>query len=323
MGFSHMPVAKLLRHHQQQMEFFANQIETTDNVREAARNNVLRDVEGVPVSRALSLLCDDVRRVARGVKFAVERNGKVVWRDGIQVISEIWAYYPEDQYAFMRLGFADYSVQSGTSSKFAVYSRNIKNEKFNEQREQYYMAMADSLDRAIKNVKKFMRRYAVHEVADMSLDTFQSKLGGAVWTASSAYSDAYSSVIKHGSFHNEMRSLVLNGYQFNDPTFGVAVKDMLAKLDEQMAKQYEQHHGYYVQVREFMGEQVFDVIAVLDIKKATRAMVGAHRTYKGEELLELDENLPNRLAALSMLEDGAFVEGLGHKVSATSYWVLK
>ena len=323
MTFSHMPVAKVVKDHQRQMEYMANQINTTDEAESRARAHYLRDVDGVPVHHLLAEMCKEVRKVARGVKFAVERNGKSQWRDGMQVISEIWAYFPEDQYAFMRLGFADYSVQSGTSSKFAVYSRNIKNEKFNDQREQYHMAMADSLDRAMKNIKKFMRRYGVHEVAQMSLDTFQSKLGSAVWTASSAYSEAYSTVTKHGSFHNEMRSLVLNGYQFNDPAFGAAVKDMLAKLDEQMAKQYEQHHGYYVQVREYMGEQVFDVIAVLDIKKATRSMVGAHRTYKGEELMELDENLPNRLAALSMLDDGAFVEGLGHKVSATSYWVLK
>jgi hypothetical protein len=98
---------------------------------------------------------------------------------------------------------------------------------------------------------------------------------------------------------------------------------MLAKLDEQLAKQYEAHHGYYVQVREYLGEQVFDVIVVLDVKKATGRSVGTHRTYKSEELAEVDENLPSRLATLSMLENGAFVEGLGHKVSETSYWVLK
>lgn len=323
MTFSHMPVAKVVKDHQRQMEFFANNIETTDDARQERRAAVMRDVDGVPVSRALSMLCEEVRRMARGVKFAVERNGKSQWRDGEQVISEIWAYFPEDQYAFMRLGFADYSVQSGTSSKFAVYSRNIRNEKFKEDREQYHMAMADTLERAVKNAKKFMRRYGVHEVAAMSLDTFQTKLNGAVWATSAEYNNAYSAVTQHGSFHNEMRSLVMNNYQFNDPAFGGLVKDMLKKLDEQMAKQYEQHHGYYVQVREYMGEQVFDVIAVLDVKKATAARVGAHRTYKGEELIELDENLPNRMAALSMLEDGAFVEGLGHKVNATCYWVLK
>lgn len=323
MTFNHMPVAKLMRDHQRQMEFFANQVETTDDERDARRAAVMRDVDGVPVSRALSMLCDEVRRMARGVKFAVERNGKSQWRDGMQVISEIWAYFPEDQYAFMRLGFADYSVQSGTTSKFAVYSRNIKNEKFNDQREQYHMAMADTLDRAVKNAKKYMRRYGVHEVAQMSLDTFQTKLNGAVWATSAEYNNAYAAVTQHGSFHNEMRSLVMSGYQFNDPAFGAAVKDMLKKLDEQMAKQYEQHHGYYVQVREYMGEQVFDVITVLDVKKTTRSMVGSHHTYKADELDTVDENLASRLAALSMLEDGAFVEGLGHKVSATSYWVLR
>lgn len=323
MTFSHMPVAKVVKDHQRQMEFFANHIETTDDARQARRAAVMREVDGVPVSRALSMLCEEVRRMARGVKFAVERNGKSQWRDGEQVISEIWAYFPEDQYAFMRLGFADYSVQSGTASKFAVYSRNIKNEKFKEDREQHHMAMADTLERAVKNAKKFMRRYGVHEVAQMSLNNFQAKLGSAAWTASSEYNDAYRAVVGHGSFHNEMRALVNSGYQFNDIAFGAAVKDMLTKLDEQMAKQYEQHHGYYVQVREYMGEQVFDVITVLDVKKATASRVGAHRTYKAEELDALDENLSARLAALSMLDNDAFVEGLGHKVSPTSYWVLK
>lgn len=323
MTFSHMPVAKVVKDHQRQMEYMANQINTTDEAESRARAHYLRDVDGVPVHHLLAEMCKEVRKVARGVKFAVERNGKSQWISGFQVISEIWAYYPEDQYAFMRLGFADYSVQSGTSNKYAIYARNIKNEKFNEQREQYHMAMADSLDRAMKNIKKFMRRYGVHEVAQMSLNNFQAKLGSAAWTASSEYNDAYRAVVGHGSFHNEMRSLVNSGYQFNDIAFGAAVKDMLAKLDEQMAKQYEQHHGYYVQVREYMGEQVFDVIVVLDVKKANAAKVGAHRTYKAEELVELDENLPNKMAALSMLDDGAFVEGLGHKVSPTSYWVLK
>jgi hypothetical protein len=68
---------------------------------------------------------------------------------------------------------------------------------------------------------------------------------------------------------------------------------------------------------------VFDVIAVLDVRKASSKHVGAHRTYKAEELNDVDENLASRLAALSMLENDAFVEGLGHKVSPTSYWVLK
>ena len=323
MAFSHMPVTKLMRDHQRLMEYMANQINTTDEDRERIRAARTRMIEGAPVHRALANLCDEVSKVARGVRFAVARNGKAQWFEGFQVISEIWAYFPGDEFACMRLGYADYSVREGSGSKYVVYSRNIKNEKFNDQREQHFMLMAESLPRAVANVKKTLRRYTVAEVAGMSLDTFQTKLNGAVWATSAEYNNAYAEVTQHGSFHNEMRSLVRDNYQFNDPAFGAAVKNLLTKLDEQTAKQYEQHHGYYVQVREYMGEQVFDVITVLDVKKSTAAKVGPHHTYKAEELTELDENLPNKMAALSMLDNGAFVEGLGHKVSPTSYWVLK
>jgi len=321
MTFSHMKVAKVQGSHAHAREQYEDFPLPKCNV---------QFVEGVPVHALLGKLCDGVRAMHRNIRFALHRNGKTQWVDGQPVEGEIWAYFDGDEYATMRLGYADYSVQSG-GNKYAVYSRTISNDEFNEGREQYHMAMADSLERALKNVKKHMRRYAPSEIALMSVADFQNKLRQPAWQASSEYNSAYEAVIKNGSFHNEMRSLVLNNYQFNDPVFGGLVKDMLAKLDEQMTRQYEAHHGYYVQVREYLGEQVFDVIAVLfdviavlDVKKATaRTEVGAHRTYKAEELDDVDENLASRLAALSMLENDAFVEGLGHKVSPTSYWVLK
>jgi len=322
MAFQHMKVATIQRSHERAREQHETAINTVTEAGIKEKQRMTQIVEGVPVHSLLGKLCDGVRAMHRNIRFALHRNGKTQWVDGQPVVCEIWAYFDGDEYATMRLGYADYSVQSG-NSKYAVYSRTIRNDKFNEDREQYHMAMADSLERALKNVKKHMRRYMVNEVALMSMSDFQTKLHQPMYAASSGYNSAYEAVIKNGSFHNEMRSLVINNYQFNDPVFGGLVKDMLAKLDEQMTKQYEAHHGYYVQVREYMGEQVFDVIAVLDVKKATGRSVGTHRTYKSEELAEVDENLPSRLATLSMLENGAFVEGLGHKVSPTSYWVLK
>lgn len=322
MTYQHMKVATLQRSHDRAKQDFETSINTTNEEGRQERQRMTQIVDGVPVHTLLGKFCDAVRSMHRTIKFAVHRNGKTTWVDGSPVMCEIWAYFDGDQFGCMRLGYADYSVQNG-NNKYAVYSRTIKNDKFNEDREQYHMAMSDSLDRAIKNVKKHMRRYMVNEVANMSLGDFQQKVSGAAYTASSEYNDAYRELYTHGSFHNEMRALVNNGYQFNDPVFGGLVKNMLNKLDEQMAKQYEAHHGYYVQVREYMGEQVFDVIAVLDIKKASAKHVGSHRTYKAEELAEVDENLAAKMAALSMLDDGAFVEGLGHKVNPTSYWVLK
>ena len=322
MTFQHMKVATLQRSHERAKQDYETSISTTNEAGRQERQRMSTIVDGVPVHALLGKFCEGVRSMHRTIKFAVHRNGKTTWVDGSPVMCEIWAYFDGDPFGCMRIGYADYSVQNGTN-KYAVYSRTIKNDKFNEDREQYHMAMAESLDRALKNVKKHMRRYAVAEIANMSLGDFQIKVGNAAYTASSEYSNAYKELYTHGSFHNEMRALVNNGYQFNDPVFGGLVKNMLAKLDEQMAKQYEAHHGYYVQVREYLGEQVFDVIAVLDVKKATGRSVGAHRTYRAEELDTVDDSLAAKMAALSMLDDGAFVEGLGHKVNSTSYWVLK
>lgn len=323
MTFQHMKVETLKRSHQRAVEQHETSISTTHAEREERLNRIMREVDGLPIHRGLANLCEEVRSMHRDMKFAVHRNGKSTWVEGHPVPCEVWAYFEGDQFACMRLGYADYSIRNGDGNKFGVYSRIIKNEKYGEDREQHHMAMAETLERAVKNVKKFMRRYTVAETALMSLSDFQSKVSSAGWAASSALRESFQLVTQHESFFSELRALVNNNHQFNDPIFGAAVKTLIEKLDEDLARRYEAHHGYYVQVREYMGEQVFDVIVVLDVKKANGRSVGAHRTYKADELDGVDENLASRLAALSMLEDGAFVEGLGHKVNPTSYWVLK
>jgi len=323
MSFSHKTVAKLQAEHQRAVDYYADHISTTDEYRERIRAAHTRMIEGVPVHRALANLCAEVSKIARGVRFAVESNGKAQWIEGFQVISEIWAYFPGDEFATMRLGYADYSVRDGGSSKYAVYSRNIRNEKFNEDREQHFMLMAEYLPRAVANVKKTLRRYTVQEIAGMRVEDFGLEVRSPAWTASTECGNAKREVVDHTSFFTELSGMVERGYQFNDPAFGTAVKEYVVKMQAAIEKNNQQHHGYYVQVREYMGEQVFDVITVLDVKKATGRSIGSHKTFKAEELDTVDENLASRLAALSMLDNGTFVEGLGHKASPTSYWVLK
>lgn len=322
MSFDHKLVSKLLAAHEHGVQFYTNNIRTTDPEREAARARYLREVEGLPVARQLADLCDEVRKVARGVRFAIDRNPKAQWQNGLQVTSEIWAYFPGDEYATMRLGYADYSVSTG-DTRYAIYSRNIRNQKFNEGREQYYMVMSDKLPRIVAAVKSNLRRYTVQEVASMRIEDFGMKVRSPAWTASSECADAKRNVIDSDSFFPELRAMVERGYEFNDPAFGTAVRAYVAKMEEAVAKNNEQHHGYYVQVRDHMGEQVFDVIVILDVKKATSKHVQPHKTLSADELATLDEELPSRLATLSMLDKGAFVEGLGLKASDTAYWVLK
>lgn len=321
--FNHKTVKSLEATHQRAIERIADTVETTDDERTALRARIMADVDGVMVSRALANLCDEVRKVARGVKFLVDGNGRAQWRDGMQVISEVWAYYPGDEYAFMRLGHADYSVRDGGGNKYGIYTRNIRNAKFNEDREQYHMAMADTLERAVKNVKKFMRRYSVGEVAGMRLNAFQNKVSSAGWTASSDVRQARETLANHPSLATELQHMINTGYQFNCPLFANAVRDYVEKYAVDKEKQNQQHHAYYVSVSEEFGEQVFNVVTVLDVKRAYIAPPVKVASLKGEELSTVDEELPHKLATLSMLEAGNFIEGLGVKVNDRSYWVMK
>ena len=323
MTFQHMKVETAKRSHERAMEQYVNRVETTSEEREERKRRTTRIIDGLPIHVRLGELCEAIRKTHRDVKFAVHRNGKSIWVDGEPVISEVWAYFDGDDYAFMRLGFADYSVRNGDGSKYGVYSRLIRNQKFGEDREQHHMAMAETLERALKNVKANMRRYLPREIAAMSIGDFQSKVSTAGWNAASEHRHAFEDVVHNNAFMSEMRSLVMNNHQFNDPLFGEKVRIMVTKHDEKEELANAAHHGYNVQVREFMGEQVFDVIVVYDVKRASGNIVSEHKSYKAHELDSVDESIVAKMSALSMLENGAFVDGLGLKISDRNYWVLK
>lgn len=323
MTFKHMKVETLKRSHARAVEQLENSIGTQSEETTAALRSRTRMVDGYPIHCTLAELCEEVRKVHRDVKFAVHGNLKSTWVFGNPVMCEVWAYFEGDAYAFMRLGHADYSIRNGDGNKFGVYSRLIRNQKYGEDREQHHMAMADTVARAIKNVKAYTRRYQPKEIAAMSIGDFQSKVSSAGWDASAKHHQSVKDVIHHLSFMGEMRALIASDHQFNDPLFKEVVRKMVEADDELNAQADVQHHGYWVQAREYAGEQVFDVITVFDVKRVRGSGVGDHRTYKGEELDTVDENLASRMATLSMLDDNTFVEGLGMKLSPTMYWVLK
>lgn len=319
--YKHMPVDKLEREHQAALKFRMDHIDTTDEDMRQRLARVSSDLEGLPATRRLVEFCTEVRKIARGVKFAATRNGKSTWLEGHQLVSEVWVYYPDDEFAFARIGYADYSV-SGTDSKYGVYSRHIDNQKFGDDREQRHMAMSDDLVRAVRNFKKYLRRYSLDETVGMRLGDFQSKLNSLSWGAANDFQTARSGVVDHPSFYDEMRSLIDRGHQFVNPAFGLSIVDMVNKMKTAREKADTVHHVYYVSARDQGDAQVFDVLLLLDTAKNGKQRQ-SHHSLSPAEVEALDAELPQKLAALSMLEDGGFVEGLGMRISAKTYWVLK
>ena len=324
MAYKHMKVSVIEKDHKRALEMRANQIETVSEKEEREFSLITRPVNGLPVAIELAIFCDEIRAAFRGIEFAIRSNGKSVWRNGTLVMSEVWAYFPGDEYAVMRIGWCDYSVDRGATARYGIYARTITNEKYCDDKEQHYMMLADSPVRAFKNVKKAMRRYTPGELAGISYELFRDKVTDQVWNAKSMHRETGHLLVNHASFIDEMRGIVNSGYQFHNPAFAKAMTDMLQAFDAAKAKDNEVHHGYYVHAYELAGAQMFDVVMVYDIKNTTSVKNSKdYKTFTFAEMAEFDAELPNKLAALSMLEAGAFVEGLGLKESGTCWWVFK
>lgn len=323
MSFNHQRVAPLVERHQAFLDSMAER--HGDRIEELKASTGVVVFEGYPVVKELSHLCESMRLSHRDVQFGVGRNARSHWVERIPVVSELWAYFPGDEMATMRIGYADYKIE-GSNYKYGVYSRNIRNEKYRDDREQYYMAMADTLERGVKNIKKHLRRYSTETLARMELRDFREQLGTAGWSTTSSYTSARSDVLENDAFIKEFELLVNSGYKFSNLTFDTAVRKMLVTYAAREEAKHQQYHGCYVHVKQFAGEQVFDVLFMHDIQRlrAGDDLSGTtpYAALKADALGTVFEDLPSKLAALSMLDNGAFVDGLGKKISPTSYWVL-
>lgn len=322
MGFKHVTVDRVLRDTERHIEKMNRAQERYDEETLKYRAMVTRTVDGISdVTVQTAELCEAIRKKLRGIKFGYCGVGaKSVWQGNVVSIQTLWAYYPDDEYALGMVGFADFAVSSVSDDKFCVYARNIKNEKFNDSRDQYYMAMSSDAMRAVKNAEKYLRRYTTSKLAEMSFDGFQSKTSMSKWTAMSSYRAAKEQLVNDVAFEAELQAIVKSGYQFNNPLLAEKVTAVIDKHAESVLEAARECHAWYVQVRNFAGHQTFDVLDVCNVRTARPPVDGGTKTYTPEEL---PEEIGHKLAALSMLEGEAFVEGLGMRVSPTSYWVLK
>ena len=306
MSYEHALVKELEKEHEENMKFVATAGQPP--------NSVMLNGVGVPAS--LHNLCGMLQKINPGIKFSAGAH--------IGFTRRVWVYFDGDEYARIRLGFDVYDVRHRGSNRYGVYARGIKNTKFRDDREHYYMALTDNVNVALKNARKYMRPYSTSEIADLSRSTFRHHVLEAPNKASTQHSKAREALNSHSQLLNEMQTIVNSGYSFNDLSFSKTVHEFLGTHADEKTKRSETHHGYYVRVRLLDGEQMFEVIPMYDIRRNTSATpLQQSTTYNLEALNTLDDTLAPKLAALTVLGDKAFVEGLGYKVSETSYWVLR
>lgn len=327
MSYSHITVARISKDTADYIERFNTRTHipspndaTEDTTMQIFTKNT-RVIDGMHVSKKLGTFCDAILKVNRHVKFGVAKHtkGEFIHGTNRQALAEVWVYMPEHEYAMMRVGFADYAVKGNMEGKFGVYSRLLQNNKFDPQRDQFYMVTSDDIERIMKTVKKVMRPYAPHEVANVVFEPYQGKVHTNVWTATSTAREAKDATIGLNDLRNELFALYDLGYEFASETLKDKVgkwKKAMTELNEAEAKK---RNAYFVSVILRGEELLCNVMTVNDVRKIHKINEASmSQVFKMDDL---PEDIAEKVATLGMVDKGHYVEDVGMKVSDTTFWI--
>lgn len=246
-------------------------------------------------------------------------------------------YMPEDEYT---MGWIDVSLDysprhSGEEITYTVYSRDIRNNKFDKHSSGFRTKHTIRRSTALKNAKRYLRRFSHTEVIQASIQDYQSRVSRADYDAGQKHRHDWGELF--GSYVNperqvkcapilrELYLLLDSGHTFLDASLGSNLTSLRSNKEilEQSLTDGELP-VYGIRVRERMGQQVFDVCVIEDAQKIS----------KDEDLSRLswdthmhDETLPEgvigRLSTLAICEKGTYVPQVGYRHSEAVFYVTK
>ena len=321
MAYDHITVARINTDTAKYVERFSTGISTTTDEMLEIFTKSTKVFDGLPVGKKLSEFCNAILKVNRHVKFGLAKTikGEFVHGTNRQAVAELWVYMPEHEYAMMRVGYADYAVKGNMDAKFGVYSRLLQNNKFDPQRDQYYMVTSDDLERIMKTVKKVMRPYTPHETANVVFEPYQGKVHSNVWTATSTAREAKDAAIGLNDLRNELFALYDLGYEFASVTLKDKVgkwKKAVTELNEAEAKK---RNAYFVSVILRGEELLCNVMTINDVRNIHK--INESSISQVFKMDDLPEDIAEKVATLGMVDKGHYVEDVGMKVSDTTFWI--
>jgi hypothetical protein len=276
--------------------------------------------EGFYVRKSLADLCHEVRKIFPGCKFGysiTRSRSSHCGNLGLFARSNVSVYYPNDTYAMGDIGYDDYS-QNNSGHRYSVYSRTITNQKFRRDNEGYHMKTSEDMSVVLREIKKNLRPYKVHEIAERC-DEFRRDVRDEVHKAEMNESRTRDAVVSFKSgILKELKALVESGHQFINPGFGELCANWISAREEIEKERSRPVPAVFITVSTLRDKQVFDVLKVEDVKQASRFPDMPCQRY-GEA--DLPEEYVGKLSVLSLLQDGTYSPRVGRRVDERTYWL--
>jgi len=330
MGFSHREVKVIIDNTKDVLERVKKSRLITDPP-DRMLPDAFKWFNGIPIRNEVYAYMMSLQKEIPSIQFGLDGMVKAktinIKENGIyeiRVVSELYAYLPDDEFALGKIGFWDYCTTRAKNGapraeSYMVQAHSIRNTKYDEYRDQYNMLMSKDMNVAVDNAKKYLRQYSpvdlikavAHKVSD-NVGQFRYKKRRARDEALRDMSDF--DVVK------ELKQLVASGYKFMYPEVEQRVMKVLSAADDFATLEHKKFGGKFITVSNQLGVQMFDVIPYDD------ALGTITPEWNGEGGIryradEMPEDLLGRVAVLSMAQHYDYIEGVGNRMGESMFWV--
>lgn len=209
---------------------------------------------------------------------------------------------------------------------YTVKARGIDNNKFASYNPQRFTKTSKDLDKAVRVAKKYCRPYTPHELLHCTARDANSCISSFSKELHSKLQEKSINTLNQPRLLRELEHLVQANHSWVDPEFG---EDLVAMLDLQKqadaAAAAARGKAWFVRVYQRAGQQMFDVIPISDIGRPI--LVSLENDHVGESTPYTDAGVPDwlmgKLAVLSMIGSGTYVEGVGYSVGEGMFYVTE
>lgn len=307
--FNHVSVDEIKEHTPKQVATIADRYNANNNTPRVKT----KEFDGIPVNNELSDFCTNIKQAFPTIKFGIEG----ITYAGETHANRLFMYYDGDEFA---VGRVHTSMNHKGQTTFHICAPYVLNARYRGGEEQNTVGSAN-MDKALKLVKTYARRYTPRDIALMHFSDFSNDVQSQRNKASGDVSRSKHSLMYNDELIGELLHLHRSGYKFISDRFSDTLNTLIAAMEKDKEAKAAPVHAWHVNIREDNGEQTWIILSVNNAHDMDESSLrGTPVLYKANEV---PEEVMGKVASLSLVEVGHFVEGLGERFSNTSYWVVQ
>lgn len=288
--------------------------------------------QDIPVSQEFKDYLERIAKVMPKLKYApyeiayvnrtvFDETGTYQTTKSFRLAKSILLYMDEYPFELGRASYGDHSVNGSGEETYAVYSRRIQNAKYATHRDQHFMIMSSDMEKSVKNVRKYVVPYTARELARALYDPFHTGAGRALQKAQSDVGEAIKTVkYNDRALVTEIQHLIKMGVQFTTPEFTELAKNLPSLTEQLVTEKQRKPDGIFVAFKQVGDETYADMCYVSDVRNCYQPKF-SNEVSELVKVSELPEEIAGNIAVLNILQNDAYVDGVGAKIDNTHFWL--